>query len=185
MAKKEKFMKQVNVYDYAPIILSELGKGILLNTKSGDKINSMTIGWGQIGIEWGKLFFTAYIRHGRFTHKQLEENNEFTISVPLERTPQIAKSIGYCGSKTGRDCDKIKEAGLTPINGISVSSPAIKELPLTIECKVIYRQEQDVENIPKEVMNFYPQEIPSDNPRSNRDYHTVYYGEIVNAYIID
>ena len=90
-------MKQINLYEYLPTIITELGKGVLLNTKSGNKLNTMTIGWGQIGIEWGKLFFTAYIRHGRYTHKMLEENKEFTISVPLERTAQVAKAIGYCG----------------------------------------------------------------------------------------
>ena len=179
-------MKQINVYEYTPKILEELGKGILLNTKSGNKINTMTIGWGQIGIEWGKLFFTAYIRHGRFTHKQIEESKEFTISVPLERTVEVAKAIGYCGYKTGKDCDKLSEAGLTVVNGIKVNSPAVKEVPLTLECKVIYQQEQDIDNIPKDALEkFYPQDVPSDNPRANRDFHTVYYGEIVNAYIVD
>ena len=179
-------MKQINLYEYLPTIMTELGKGVLLNTKSGNKLNTMTIGWGQIGIEWGKLFFTAYIRHGRYTHKMLEENKEFTISVPLERTAQVAKAIGYCGYKTGKDCDKISEAGLTSVKGISVESPAIKEIPLTIECKVIYQQEQDTQKIPPELLEkFYPQDVSSDNPRANRDMHTVYYGEIINAYIVE
>lgn len=178
-------MQQIDVREYLPDIIKELSKGILLSTKNGNKTNTMTIGWGQIGIEWGKLFFTAYIRHGRYTHEMIEESKEFTISVPLNRTPEIAKAIGYCGYKTGRNCDKIQEAGLTKVDGIKVNSPAIKELPLTIECKVIYQQEQDETKIPKEEFEkFYPKEIPSDNPRANRDMHTVYYGEIVNAYII-
>ena len=74
---------------------------------------------------------------------------------------------------------------LTVSDGTEVKSPAIKELPLTIECKVIYQQEQEGNNIPKEIFDqYYPQDIPSENPMANRDMHTVYYGEIVNAYIL-
>ena len=179
-------MQKINVIEYLPTIINELPKGILVNTKYGDKINSMTIGWGQIGIEWGKLFFTTYIRHGRFTHEQIENAHEFTVSVPLERTPQISKAISYIGSRSGKDINKLADMELTIINGIDVNSPAIKELPLTIECKVIYKQEQESANIPNEIIKmYYPQDVPSDNPRSNRDFHTVYYGEIVNAYILD
>lgn len=178
-------MKQIDIIEYLPVIVKELKQGILLNTTDGKKLNSMTIAWGQIGIEWGKTFFTAYIRHGRYTHKLIEQTKEFTISVPLDRK-SVVKAVAYCGSHTGKNTDKLKDMNLTPVQGINVQSPAIKELPLTIECKVIYQQEQDVENIPKDILNScYPKDIPSDNPMANRDFHTVYYGEIVNAYILD
>ena len=179
-------MKQIDVTEYLPIIMKELKNGILVNTKNGDKTNSMTVAWGQIGVEWNKMFFTAYIRHGRFTHKQIEATKEFTVSVPLERTPEIAKAVGYIGSRSGRDIDKLSDCSLTTIDGKSVQSPAIKEFPLTLECKVIYQQEQNTDNIPDDIKNScYPQDVPSDNPRANKDYHTVYYGEIVNAYILE
>ena len=181
-------MKQINVIEYLPTIISELSQGILINTKNGDKINSMTISWGQVGIEWGKLFFTTYIRHGRFTHKQIEESKEFTISIPLdkENRRKVAKVIYYIGSRTGKDINKLSDMNLTVIDGVKVNSPAIMELPLTLECQVIYQQEQEIDNIPQDIKNkMYPQDIPSDNPMANKDYHTVYYGEIVNAYIIE
>ena len=177
-------MQQIDVIQYLPTIMSELKKGILINTKNGDKINSMKIACGQIGYEWGKMFFTTYIRHGRFTHEQIEESKEFTISVPLDRT-SVIKAIGYCGSRCGRYINKLSECGLTAIDGICVNSPAIKELPLTLECKVIYQQEQEHNNIPKEIKeDCYPQNIPADNPMSNKDDHPVYYGEIFTAYIL-
>ena len=51
---------------------------------------------------------------------------------------------------------------------------------------MIYSQEQDHDNIPTELKNkFYPQDKPSSEPRANMDYHTVYYGEIVQAYIVE
>ena len=180
-------MQKIDVIEYLPTIMGELKKGILINTKNGDKTNTMTISWGQIGIEWGKMFFTTYIRHGRFTHEQIEASKEFTISVPLDKRNrmEMAKAIGYCGSRTGKDIDKFSGAGLTIVDGIDVKSPAVAELPLTLECKVIYQQEQNIENIPQEIKDTcYPQDVPSDEPRANKDYHTVYYGEIVNAYIL-
>ena len=181
-------MKQIDVIEYLPIIMNELKKGILLNTKSGDKINSMTIAWGQIGIEWGKLFFTAYIRHGRFTHEQIEVSKEFTVSIPLnqEQRKAVSKAIGYIGSRTGRNIDKLNDMNLTVIEGIKVKSPAVKELSLTLECKVIYKQEQEQNNMPEDIIkSCYPEDVPSSNPMANKDFHTVYYGEIVNAYILE
>ena len=178
-------MKQIDVIEYLPTIMTELKKGILVTTKNGDKVNSMTIAWGQIGIEWGKMFFTIYIRHGRFTHKQIEESKEFTINIPLDRK-QTAKAIGYIGSRTGRDINKLADMKLTLVEGINVKSPAIKEFPITLECKVIYQQDQEPNNIPKDIFEKnYPQDVSSDNPMSNKDLHTVYYGEIVNAYIVE
>lgn len=178
-------MQNIDIIEYLPTIIKELKSGILLNTKNNDKIDTMTIGWGQIGITWGKTIFSAYIRHGRFTHQQIEATKEFSVSIPTQRTPEIAKAIAYCGTRTGKDINKLADCNLTVVNGISVNSPAIKEIPLTLECKVIYQQEQNKDNIPKDVIKmFYPADVSSDNPRANRDFHTVYYGEIVNAYIL-
>ena len=178
-------MQKIDVIEYLPKIMTELSKGILVNTKNGDKLNTMTIAWGQVGIEWNKLFFTTYVRHTRFTHEQIEATKEFTVSIPLERTPEIAKTVGFCGSRNGKNIDKFKECNLTAVDGIEVQSPAIKEIPLTLECKVIYQQEQEHNNIPKDLYEKFYQNTPSsDGTRTNDDYHTVYYGEIVNAYIV-
>ncbi|MBR1617196.1 flavin reductase, partial [bacterium] len=125
-----------------------------------------------------------YIRHSRFTHEFHEKSKEFSVSIPLERTSEIIKAISFCGSKSGKDVDKFKECNLTALNGIDVQSPAIKEIPLTLECKVIYKQEQEHNNIPQDLKEkFYPQNIKSSAPMENKNFHTVYYGEIVNAYI--
>ena len=88
-------MQKINVIEYLPKIMTELQKGILVNTKNGNKPNTMTIAWGQLGIEWNKFVFTTYIRHTRFTHEQIEATKEFTVSIPLERTQDIAKAISF------------------------------------------------------------------------------------------
>lgn len=82
--------------------------------------------------------------------------------------------------------DKFKEMGLTPIESDVVKVPGIRELPLTLECKVVYRALQSQESFMDEaLMKSYPQDVPSDFSGSNRDYHFVYCGEIVNAYLIE
>lgn len=176
--------KEINVFDYASEITKAIGKGVLITTKADEKVNSMTISWGMLGIEWGKPIFITFVREGRFTRTLLDKNPEFTVNIPFGTFDK--KIIGLCGSKSGRNIDKIKELKLTLVDGEEISVPAIKELPLTLECKVIYKQLQDKKTIPDYIKeNMYPQNVGSDNPMANRDYHIAYYGEIVKAYIIE
>ena len=172
--------KPINVWEYAGKILEETEKGVLLTTKAGGKVNTMTIGWGTLGVEWGKPIYTVFVRESRHTKKLLDENGEFTVNIPYG---QYDKSIlGICGTRSGRDMDKIKELGLTLEDPEVIGVPGIKELPLTLECRVIYRQDQDPDAINEEsTARFYPKspEFPEG------DYHTAYYGQILAAYIIE
>ena len=167
--------EQINVTDYANQITAALSKGILLNTQA-DKFNTMVIGWGHIGRLWNKPTFVVYVRQSRFTKKQIEKNGAFTISCFLDQPDQ--KIFKVCGTQSGRDTDKVKEAGLTleeaRVNGV----PGIREYPLTIECRVLYAQDQVLEEIPKDSLDrFYSGE-------ESTDFHTMYVGEIVDSYII-
>lgn len=176
--------KEIDVLEYAKEILSGVKTGVLLTTKANDTVNTMTISWGQLGIEWNKNLFTVYVRENRFTKKLLEKNGEFTINIPFGDFDK--KILGFAGTKSGKDIDKIKELGLTLVDGEKISVPGIKELPLTLECKVIYKQTQDHNAIPTELQQrFYPQDVASDFSGANKDFHTMYYGEIVSAYIIE
>lgn len=173
-------MKQsVDAFDYAGHICKAMKKGILLTTKSGDTLNTMTIGWGKIGIEWNRPVFIAYVRETRHTKTMLEENDEFTVNIPYGQVdPQI---LAYCGTRSGRDTDKFRDLGLTPVDSDIVSVPGIAQLPLTLECRVIYRQKQDLSVLPPEILDrFYPVAGEHDF----RDYHIAYYGEILNAYLV-
>ena len=168
----------INAFAYAGDITEAMKRGILLTTKCNGIVNTMTIGWGKIGIEWGKPIFIAYVRQSRYTKALLEENGEFTVNVPHGDVD--GKILGFCGTKSGRDVDKIQTLGLTLEEPESISVPGIRELPLTLECKVIYKQKQDLDAIPTELLEkYYPQA-----PDGGRDYHIAYYGEIVNAYLI-
>lgn len=172
-------MKQkVDAFDYAGQICKALPRGILLTTKVGEKVNTMTIGWGTIGIEWGRPVFVAYVRESRYTREMLDECGAFTVNIPIEEADR--NILAVCGTRSGRDMDKFEQLHLTQEPGETVDVPGIKELPLTLECKVLYRVKQSVESIPQEIQDrYYPK---AEN--GNQDFHYAYFGQITNAYII-
>ena len=174
--------EKIDVNDYVGDILKALPKGLLLNT-NGDKFNSMVIGWGNIGIVWGRQTFITYIRENRYTKSQLDKTGEFTVSVPVDGViPEIVQTCGYL---SGRNVDKAAEAKLTLVEPEVINTPAVKEYPLTLECRVLYSQKQELSDIPEEIrQRYYPQDVDGLYPMSNRDAHTAYIGEIVSAYII-
>ena len=172
-------MQEINLWDYAGKILEGVEKGALLTTKTGGKLNTMTIGWGHLGVEWSKPIFVAYVRQSRHTKGLLDEAGEFTVNIPLGAVDK--KILGICGTKSGRDMDKFQELGLTQVEGKTVSVPAIKELPLTLECKVIYQQDQDLSALePGLREHSYPAGTVEEN-----NFHTAYYGLITAAYILE
>lgn len=176
--------REIDPFEYAPAIIKPLKPGLLLTTKADDRVNSMIIGWGTLGVIWKKPIFTVFVREGRFTHELMEKNPEFTVNVPTG--PLDGRVLDICGMHSGRSIDKIAEAGLTLEPPMSISVPGIKEFPLTLECRVVYRDYQTSKYMDGiDLDTLYPRDVPSDFPRSNRDFHTAYSGEIVSAYIIE
>lgn len=176
--------KEIEVFDYTKEILDALKKGVLLTTKADGRVNAMAISWGTLGIEWNKPIFTVFVRENRFTKQQLEKNPEFTINIPYGEYDK--KIIAVCGTKSGHTADKFKELSLTEEPPLHISVPGIKELPLTLECRVVYTQTQDPAAIsPEDRAAFYPQDVDGSFHGANRDYHTAYYGEIVGAYLAE
>lgn len=174
--------EKINVTDYANLITKALPKGILLNT-NGDKFNAMVIGWGHLGTLWSRPTFHVYVRQGRYTKAQLDRTGEFTISVPLDHPDADINRI--CGWQSGRDIDKAAAAGLELESAEVIHTPGIRQYPLTIECRILYAQDQELPKIPEDIRNrMYPQDVDGAYPMANRDCHTMYVGEIVDAYII-
>ena len=124
-----------------------------------------------------------YVRQGRYTKAQLDRTGEFTVSVPLGKPdPAISK---ICGWQSGYQIDKVKEAGLELEDPETIHTPGIRQYPLTVECKILYAQDQDLSKIPEDIRNImYPEDVPGTYPMANQDCHTMYVGEIVDAYII-
>ena len=175
--------EKIDVKDYASQITKALGKGgVLLNT-NGDKFNTMVIGWGHLGRLWNRETFVVYVRQGRYTKPQLDKTGEFTISVPLDGPDANISKI--CGWQSGRDIDKVKEAGLNLEEPEVIKTPGVRQYPLTIECKILYSQDQNLAGIPEDIREaMYPQDVDGTYPMANRDIHTMYVGEIVAAYVI-
>ena len=115
--------RKINPFDYAGDICKALKSGILLTTKRGEEVNTMTIGWGTIGIDWSRPVFIAYVRESRYTKQLLEANEEFTVNIPYGSIDK--KILGVCGTKSGRDMNKISELGLTLEEPERVSVPGI------------------------------------------------------------
>ena len=165
--------EKINAFDWAEQISKMLPQGILLNTM-GEKFNSMVIGWGHLGVIWNLPTFVVYVRQSRYTKPQLDATKEFSISVPL--TGGLSRDVfQICGVQSGRDVDKAQAAHLTLVEGNTIRTPGILEYPLTLECRVLYQQDQVMNAMPEDVrQRFY----------GDQDFHTAYIGQIMDAYII-
>ena len=69
--------KKIDVLDYSSKILKALSKGVLLTVKDDEKVNTMVISWGALGIEWNKVLFTTYIRENRYTKSYFRQSTKF------------------------------------------------------------------------------------------------------------
>ncbi len=177
--------KETDVRAQSNLILQALPKGILVNTQAAGRFNSMVIGWGMLGTVWGKPVFITYVRTSRYTYEQLEKNPEFTVSIPLDGKldPEIFR---VCGSLSGRDVHKDEELGLTLVPGDTVSVPGIKEVPATLECKVIYRQMLDGNALPSDIRErLYKGFGTAEGPDPEHELHAMFYGEVTASYVIE
>lgn len=170
----------VDPFDYAKEILSAVKAGVTITAKADGIVNPMAIAWGTMGVEWNKPIFITFVRGCRFTESLLQKNPEFTVNIPLGTADR--NIIKVCGTKSGRDIDKVKELGLTLEEPAQISVPGFKEFPLTLECRVVYDQQQYPNHVRDDhIFTHYD----PDRKDIHGDYHTAFYGEIVSAYIIE
>ncbi len=163
-------VKDISFSDEAGKALAALKEGAFLTAGDSSKSNVMTIAWGSIGFIWGKPMFTVLVRPSRFTHRFMEEGSEFTVSVPVG---SMKEALALCGSKSGRDTDKVKAAGLTLQAGKKVATPVVAGCGVYYECRTVYKYELTPGRLDKGL---------EEACYKNGDYHTVYVGEIVAAY---
>lgn len=132
--------------------------------------NTMTIGWGSIGTMWNYPYVSVVVRPTRYTYEFMEKYPDFTVSAfPAE----FNRALSYLGTRSGRDGDKLAATNLTPTVSVKVQSPSFEESELTIECRKIYTSDFDPSRfIEQKIENQYP----------NKDYHRVYYGEILQIF---
>jgi flavin reductase (DIM6/NTAB) family NADH-FMN oxidoreductase RutF len=135
--------------------------------------NPMTISWGALGTVWNKPFAMTLVRPTRFTYGFLDEGHDFTLSVFPE---DLKKRVhGVCGTKSGRDLDKVAATGLTPIPSAQVTAPGFDEAELILECRQIYRDDLD----PTLFMD------PAIHKLYTDDHHRFWFGEVVAVHGTD
>lgn len=174
-------MKEVNIKEIKINPFSLIGDQWMLLT-SGNKetgFNSMTIAWGQFGSIWSRPNKTGhlptvvvYVRPQRYTREFIDRNDIFTVSSFDEK---YKKDLAYLGSHSGRDEDKIKKVGFTPV--FVDNTTLYKEASLTFVCKKIYQQTLKEEC-------FQEEELISRN-YPLKDFHDMYIGEIIKTYVGD
>ena len=142
----------------------------LLTAGDRDVCNTMTIGWCQLGRLWSIPVCTVYVRPERYTYAFMESHDYFTVSVlPLSdrQTAQV------CGTKSGRDIDKIRECGLTLCYGAG-DAPFFDEAEWVLVCKKLYAQDLNEACVLDEsVLQHYG---------AKGGWHRAYTGEVVEAY---
>lgn len=133
-----------------------------------EKFNTMTISWGAMGVLWGKKVVIVFIRPQRYTRVFLEQEARFTVSFYGE---DKREALTICGRESGRDGDKVKKAGLTPvIDGDEIYFAGAK---LVLTCKKLYHGQFDPA--------LFIQEGTAEQWYPEKDYHEVYIGEIEQA----
>jgi len=146
-------------------------KGAFLTVKTGELVNTMTIAWGNIGYEWNIPVFSVLVRRSRYTFELIEKAKDFTVSIPLSEN--LKDELMFCGTKSGRDYDKFKECDLKLKKSNQVESPIIEECELHYECEIVGKAPL----IPN-LLNDYLR----DTVYRGNDYHTIYYGKILDTY---
>ena len=154
-------------------ILPVIGEKSALLVTGTDKPNTMTIGWAMASVMWGKSVFVAPVRKSRYSHELLETHGEFTVLIP---SGDMKKTIAVCGSKSGRDTDKIALCNLTLEPSSAVRVPHIKAHGLVLECRVIYKTDFVEEALDEEVREKWY------SGGNAGDLHTLYFGEILAQY---
>ncbi|MBA7470719.1 Flavoredoxin [subsurface metagenome] len=130
------------------------------------KFNSMTVAWGGLGAMWDRPFAMVVVRPSRYTFEYMERYPTFTLC----RFPEgNKKALLFCGSKSGREVDKIKQCGLTPMASTKIDAPGFTEAELIIECKKIYSDDYKPDR-------FLAEHI--ERSYRSKNYHRIYFGEI-------
>ncbi|MGI5911924.1 MAG: flavin reductase family protein [Syntrophomonadaceae bacterium] len=163
--------KSLSYEEYSQQFLTQLPKGAFLTVREGDRLNTMTIGWGTIGYIWQKPILMVMVRYSRHTYDLIDKAPDFSVSLPAPG--EMKKNLTMAGSKSGRDVDKFEAAAVNPQAARHINSPVIKDCKLVFECKTVFKQIMDPELLDDSIRTkSYP----------DSDYHVMYYGEIVACY---
>ena len=143
-------------------------KWMLITAGTAEHCNTMTASWGGLGVIWSAPAATCYIRPQRYTKEFMDREEYFTLTFFGE---EYRKALQLCGSKSGRDIDKVKECGFT-VKTAACGAPYFEQAELVLVCRKRFAQPMDPDNMSQEIKEkMYPEQ----------DYHTLYIGEIIEV----
>ena len=162
MAFKEVDPKSLEVNPF-----SKIGRQWMLVTAgTPDFFNTMTASWGGVGVFWGMDVATCYIRPQRRTKFFMYNNDTFTLSFITEEHRAALKLLGSVSGND--DPDKVAKTDVTPF--AVDDTVAFEESDLVLVCRKLYVQDMVPQGIvvKSNDAKWYP----------DKDYHTMYIGEI-------
>ncbi len=142
---------------------------MLVTAGNLEDYNTMTASWGHLGIMWNLPVAIAWIRPQRYTYEFVNKNPDYTLSFFPEA---YRTALQFCGTRSGRDCDKIAETSLSPVQ-TERGNVIFQEARLVLECRKIYEDDLKKKNfvLPEVAQKHYPK----------GDFHKFYMGEIIAA----
>lgn len=171
MVSTSKFL-EINPRMLEGKFITQIGHEWMLIT-AGDRhaFNPMTASWGGLGFLWNRPVAFVFVRPQRHTFGLIERAPTFTLTF---YTADYKGVLSYCGSHSGRDVDKVKQTGLTPVVG-GTGAVYFQEAYLVLECRKLYAQdlEENCFITPALVTQHY----------ATRDFHRMYVAEIENALV--
>ena len=162
--------KEINVRELKDNFVKMISNDwALLTAGTKDNFNTMTVSWGGIGELWGKDVCFVFVRPQRYTYEFMEKNDYFSLSF---FGGEYKKELGICGSKSGRDIDKMAETGFLPVDFENAVGYEQAKLNVVLK-KLAYQDMKPDGFIDESIMNNY----------ANNDFHRVYVGEIVKVVV--
>lgn len=144
---------------------------MLITAGNPENFNTMTASWGGFGILWHKPMAICFVRPQRYTLQFIEKTEYFSLSF---FTNEFKNALNFCGQRSGRNTNKIKETGLIPLNTPN-NAIAFEQARLILECKKVYADEikPDKFLVPEIIDHIYP----------GKDFHKFFIGEITGCFV--
>ena len=143
---------------------------MIITAGTDEKFNMMTAGWGGIGVLYSKPVAICFINPLNYTYQFMETNDTYTFTFYTE---VYREALLYCGSNSGRDTDKVKGSGLTPITTPS-GSKAFSEAWLIIECRKLVGQSLNHDTLFDDNVK---------NEWAGKQLPKMFIGEIINVWV--
>lgn len=143
---------------------------MLITAGNNEKFNMMTASWGGLGVLYNKPIAICFINPTRYTYQLMEKNDTYTLTFYTET---YRDALQYCGSNSGRNTDKVKGSGLTPIT-TPAGSKAFSEAWLIIECRKLVSQSLSHEALSDEKLK---------EEWLGKQLHKMFIGEIINVWV--